>query len=95
MHYATVCKHNVVRFVSCESLINKAIFFKVSLNFIHVFLRCRYLHSLQEFFRLFLLTTLPLTSMEKWHFQNFVKVKTVVLEKGKDETNCKVIAILP
>ena len=31
--------------------------------------------------------TLPLTSMEKRHFQNFIKVQTVVFEKCKIKTS--------
>ena len=43
---------------------------------------------MQDFYNNFL-TTLPLMSMEKWHFQNFVKVLTVVFEKCLVETSSK------
>ena len=50
-----------------------------TLNFISEFQNCRYLSNFcKNFFDTFV-ATLPLTSMEKWYFQNVMKILTVVL----------------
>ena len=70
--------------LSFESYFIKVIFLSFSLNFHPCILKLQRLKQ----FAIFFLTS-PLTSMEKWHFQNFVKVETVVFEKCKDETLSK------